>query len=342
MNWQYLFSGYEDLVDDVINFFTSKATNPVLFEDIINKCKSNHLVSNNPNHDVWMKLGRLSLTNFVHYRSYYTRQKGIPITIVRAVLERLCQNHIIFQEQLFQNTSDPVYYLNEEIAQFFYSRGLIKNIIFGFSYIAERYKQSIFKIVVTTNEGRESIGTGFLFKFMTEKNILYNIVITNEHVAKYKKDLRVLDIKDNIIASWNDVVLSQTYDVAAIILETPVVLPSFHLYNDPKILDDIIIAGYPPVPTAKEAYQLVHKGEINSFVTDYWGNDYFLFSARTSPGNSGGPAINNMGMVVGMVTQQLFEPDALQTKGELPYYAAVPSRDILKFLNEECLRKILD
>lgn len=72
---------------------------------------------------------------------------------------------------------------------------------------------------------------------------------------------------------------------------------------------------------------------------DYWQSDYFLFSARTSPGNSGGPVINDKGMVVGIVTQQLLEKDA-QNRGKLPYFAAVPSHVIVGFLNEEVLGKL--
>ena len=95
--------------------------------------------------------------------------------------------------------------------------------------------------------------------------------------------------------------------------------------------------GYPPVPLTRESYQLAHKGELNAFVKDYWGNNFILFSAKTAPGNSGGPLINNMGLVVGIVVQSLEnEVDNAEVRRQ-PYFAALPSKDILDFINHEYL-----
>jgi hypothetical protein len=334
LNWRYYFSGREELIDSVVNFFTAKATNPVLFNDIVAVCKQIPQGSAGPNHDTMLNLGFLSLQDFLHYEAQQNPGKGIATALVQRLLDQLCAKAILVREPLLQTAREGVYSLNDGLAQYLYERHLIKNVILGFDYIVNNYRQAVAKILVSTREGDEGIGTGFLFNVQShEGDTAWSIVITNEHVAKHEKHLQVMSV-DNEVKEYNRIFHSGKYDAAAIVLRDFWDTPAFHLYPDPKLLDDIVIAGYPPVPTTKDAYQLVHKGEINSFVTDYWGNDFFLFSAKTSPGNSGGPVINDMGMVVGMVTQQLFEKGAFETRGQLPYFAAIPSARILDFFNE--------
>jgi hypothetical protein len=59
-----------------------------------------------------------------------------------------------------------------------------------------------------------------------------------------------------------------------------------------------------------------------------------IFSAKTAPGNSGGPVLNDLGLVIGMVTEDLFYKDALVEKGQLPYHAATPASAIEQFLQK--------
>lgn len=334
LNWRYYFSGRDELIDSVISFFTAKATNPVLFKDIVAECRKIPQGSVGPNHDTMLNLGFLSLQDFLHYEAQQNPGAGITTALVQRLLDQLCAKAILVREPLLQTAREGVYSLNDGLAGFLYERHLIRNVIFGFDYIVNNYRHAVTKILVKTREGDDGIGTGFLFNVQShERDKAWSIVITNEHVAEHEKYLQVLSVDDEV-KEWHRIFHSDRYDVAAIVLRDFWDTPAFHLYSHPSVLDDIVIAGYPPVPTAKDAYQLVHKGEINSFVTDYWGNDFLLFSAKTSPGNSGGPLINDMGMVVGMVTQQLFEKGAFETRGQLPYFAAIPSARILDFFNE--------
>jgi hypothetical protein len=87
----------------------------------------------------------------------------------------------------------------------------------------------------------------------------------------------------------------------------------------------------------KYSYQVYHKGEVNSFVEDYKSNKLFLFSAKTSSGNSGSPVIDKTGMVLGIVTEELFEKDKFYEKGKLPYYAAIPAIEIGRMISERML-----
>jgi len=143
----------------------------------------------------------------------------------------------------------------------------------------------------------------------------------------------VLDSEDNELP-FDRVFLSDEHDLAAILLQDVRDTPTLHFSVEGRVLDDVVIAGYPPIPRTNHAYQVVHRGEINAIVNDYGKNEIVVFSAKTSPGNSGGPLINELGMVVGLVTEQLYEKDAFESRGQLPYFAAIPSKTIIGFLNE--------
>jgi S1-C subfamily serine protease len=100
-----------------------------------------------------------------------------------------------------------------------------------------------------------------------------------------------------------------------------------------ELLSDIVTIGFPRIPRSTEAYQTCHKGEINSIIgQDYDGQELFIFSAKTSSGNSGSPVINRYGLVVGIVTQELFEQQSFKEQGKLPYYAAIPAKYISQFI----------
>jgi hypothetical protein len=336
LNWQYYFAGREELVDDVIGFFTSEATNPTFFDDIVSTCKRDSALSLvDIRHDNLLKLGYLSLQDFLLYQGNRIPQKGIPTPLVQRLLDQLCAQAVLVREPLLSAGDEALYSANKDLAQYLYERHLIRNLLFGFDYIAHNYRNAVTKIFVRSREGNEGTGTGFLFNVQShDGSRRWSVIVTNKHVAEHEKHLQVLS-HENEVKSWDRIHVSNNYDVAAIVLRDFWQIPAFHLYPDAQVLDDIMIVGYPPVPTTRESYQLFHRGEINAFVTDYWNNEFFLFSAKTSPGNSGGPVINNMGMVVGVVTQQLFEKGAFETTGQLPYFAAISSAKIIDFLNEE-------
>ncbi len=137
-----------------------------------------------------------------------------------------------------------------------------------------------------------------------------------------------------------------TYEVAAIDEENDLValylgeincLPLI-LRSEFEILNPILTIGYPPVPTSKNAYPLFHLGEINSNIETYFGFKLFLFSAKTNPGNSGGPVIDEDGLVIGIVTQLLEERDWYKYS-KLPYCAAIPAKTIINFL---VLKNLID
>ena len=65
--------------------------------------------------------------------------------------------------------------------------------------------------------------------------------------------------------------------------------------------------------------------------------NYFFFQQKHYLGNSGGPIIDRTGLVVGIVTEMLFEQEEFFQKGILPYAAGIPGVEILDFLNNHYL-----
>lgn len=336
MNHRQLIPGQKELVEKVINFFTSKAINPDLFDRIqktgkINKA-AEHWV---PNFDNLFKLGHLTLWDFLGFENEYAQKKGISTSAVQAILGRMLEKGILISEPTIQGGGHRFYAANETLVKFLNDRDCLTNVIFGFSFISEKYQDSIFKIVIEDQAGDQHIGTGFLIAFpAVEKDI--SIVITNEHVVKSAKSLRVLR-KTNESVQHNRVIKSQVSDLAAIELTELQKLPAFCLSVDPEILDEVISIGYPNVAMSRDSYQLTHRGEINSIIQDHKNETSILFSAKTAPGNSGGPLLNDFGLVVGVVSEDLFYRDALLEKGQLPYHAAIPASAITKFLENEYL-----
>jgi hypothetical protein len=104
----------------------------------------------------------------------------------------------------------------------------------------------------------------------------------------------------------------ENVDVAAIVVpgvDAPVLSLGDHLddwLGDEYILSDVLVMGYPPVPFAPEPLLIVSKCEVNAVLDKYTGgHPHFLVSSMARGGFSGGPAITEDGIVLGVVTESL-------------------------------------
>ena len=212
---------------------------------------------------------------------------------------------------------------------------LIKNLLLGFANVAINYKDLIVKVENKDKEGNLDLGTGFCINTHLNANgQRKQFIVTNKHVVEDFAELRILTNDDKVIG-YNAIHKDEKRDIAFIEIKDFEFQPPY-LILKPKIdiLSDVTTIGYPSIPYTKEAYQLYHKGEVNSMVEDYQGNVFFLVSAKTSSGNSGSPVINDEGCVVGMLTQELFNKNDYINKGKPPYFAAMPSSEIIKAFEE--------
>jgi S1-C subfamily serine protease len=90
---------------------------------------------------------------------------------------------------------------------------------------------------------------------------------------------------------------------------------------------------------------MAHMGQINGFSETVDGEQLTFISADVSPGSSGGPVINELGLVVGVITQSnegeyLIGKGQGQVKFRSVHHAAIPAALVIRFLNEMALGKI--
>lgn len=314
------------LLLQVFDFFTSEATDPKYYQEIKEFGESNSVLSRRLNNKPFLQLGYLGSLDFTMFAIEKKILDSVRTEIVDLCLKVLVENIVLIRMETGTiNNTATLYKANEGAANYYKNNNLLLNKIFGFDYIIDQYIGSVVKIE-NTSKKRTDIGNGFLISSKMGIRI-----ITNFHVLDKAEKLRVLDKDEKEIeikSKYEDESLDLAYLVPKVEINESKV---FLLNENLRILEDILTIGYPPVPQTKASYPLFHKGEINSFVQNYSGNDLFLFSAKTNPGNSGSPIIDGQGSVVGIITQQLEEKDWYK-ESKIPYYAGIPSSVILQFV----------
>ncbi len=321
-NAAHFLKDHQDQLSKIINFFCSSYLNKDFNIEKTQFGREKSKQSDTPNYEFLINSGWFSLED---YYDFNFSKETLKYDVIEPIMELLCDNSIL----LHQSSTTGLKFYKPNSTYFKNCRNVqyIFNHLFGFGYIIEKYRQGIYKIEVKDNNGDVSLGTGFLFK-----NSKGNFLVTNKHVVEGFK----LTIKDvnNRPFEFGSVKISPSTDIAVIELNGPIDAEPFIFSPKMNILDSIITMGYPIVPMSRDAYLLCHSGEINSFIQHYNGQEYFIISAKTSSGNSGSPVIDPYGQVVGMITEELFEESQFFTKGKLPYYAAIPASDIMKFIDD--------
>lgn len=261
---------------------------------------------------------------------------AIPMGLIQRAFELLADNGMLYKQGTISEHNNLMqveqeYTVNDDLVKYLAECKLVYNHLFGFEYIINRYNKSVVKIEVKHGE-TTSIGTGWFYDLLVKdySSGAKRLIVTNNHVLEGASSFKVLYKDDTVLTSYeSEMLLTESgVDIALIEVELDKSLPDFYLNTKVPLLEDVITIGYPAVPLAREAYQLVHRGEVNAQVTDYFGQELLIISARTAPGNSGSPVIDDTGRVVGMVTSELFEKEAFKEKGITPYSACIPASTI--------------
>ncbi|MES2779546.1 MAG: trypsin-like peptidase domain-containing protein [Bacteroidota bacterium] len=175
---------------------------------------------------------------------------------------------------------------------------------------------------VVTIEGEESFGSGFL---INDKGY----ILTNYHVIDDAQTLNVRIGKDTTHFAAKVIRYDDYYDLAVIKIEKEQT-PYLQLKGDEEIdIGEVVIAI--GTPAALELGQSVSKG-IVSGNRNIEGKDYIQTDVSLNPGNSGGPLINEQGVVIGVVVRKIMG------RGMEGLGFAIPADKAMKLMNIHYLK----
>lgn len=253
-------------------------------------------------------------------------------------VRRFCHN-LIAEGLLFSVGFDPSqrFPYNEQFLSYFFSRelavyGSYEFVAFGFPKIRDHFSNSVVKLKVSG----DGVGTGFL---IDDRRI-----ITAQHCVPLGRSLeiegcdttsarlkRILTFRDQTAGTPT----RGKVDIAVLEFDSDLFpnIPKFKLWADAP-LEDVLAMGYPPLKGFKSGL-IASKGEIISKEMSKSRDELMIiFSATIKGGNSGGPIINRLGKVVGIVTHLLTVSESDIQK--LGYGLAFPAQRILDLLNGAC------
>ena len=140
--------------------------------------------------------------------------------------------------------------------------------------------------------GGVGTGTGFV---VTKDGV----IATAEHVVNGCNKIEVDNLEASIVVAddKNDIALikvNKTYkDIASIKVRSP------------KLGDDVMVFGYPLSNILSAKHVSLTKGSVSSLSGMRDDTTRFRYTAASQPGNSGGPIVDDKGMVVGIVSAGL-------------------------------------
>lgn len=202
--------------------------------------------------------------------------------------------------------------------------------IYGFPLINETFKKSVSPVIINTSDDIQ-IGTSFIVKYENDVCLItarHCIDIQGSEIFIYNSNNKAIIPKRIIVPDKSEFVGDdgfeyQNLDVCILCFDKDVFKDDkYFILEEPKVLSDILVLGYPPTglfDKASDVNNAVLIAEKASIAHQYIkatigqnvGNgtlpltklDYILISARVKGGNSGGPVINEHGKVVGIITQ---------------------------------------
>ena len=218
--------------------------------------------------------------------------------------------------------------------------------IFGLPFMIRSVSEQTF-LVSVENQGNYHSGTAFLTYREFEKR-KYLFLVTNKHIVDPDqwKIVEIVNHYGKVIPaeSVSGVICHDSQDLALIPFgwhdnnERPGLAEIAQ--NEPSMLTDIFTVGYPSVGYSKSRGALAHSGQVNGYVKLLDDRDAMIISADVAPGNSGCPVVNELGIVVGMVTEDLeglklkeYSDDDSKIRASI-HHSAIPCAIINNFLDK--------
>jgi trypsin-like peptidase len=253
-------------------------------------------------------------------------------------IRRFCHN-LIAEGFLYSVGFNPTqrYPYNEQFLSYFFSRelaayGSYEFVAFGFPKVLEHFRNSIIRLDVLQERDSSIPCSSFV--------IPENRLVTASHCINPGARIAIdgWDPKQSPLAK---IFMPVEYDTARpfVAKRGRIDVAIFQFERDPfstsaklglwrdKVLDEVLVAGYPPL-TGFNADLVAGTGQVISHTHSTARNQpLVMFSARVKRGNSGGPVLNQMGKVVGVVSHLLTDDE--MKVDPLGYGLATPAQAIL-------------
>jgi serine protease Do len=268
-----------------------------------------------------------------------TRLGRMPSSnIVEIILRKLVDAGFLTRQVNGGGMNDRYIYLNNsmEPARHEMNKQIVDFIVYGFPYVMDAYSNSTFQIVAHT-DGIQGSGTAFA--------CYPNCLLTAAHCLRDKKTIQIIGFKKNDLDGSRIFLSAQReVDCAMIVLPTPLLEGrQMPLWWEPEILEEIILIGYPNIPTLlnvqiaeKANVSTILRGGVSRAVVDIFKTELLLITAPVRGGFSGGPVINSSGAVVGMISRQPFpqtDGQELQRYDAAGFGLAIPTKTIATFVD---------
>ncbi len=240
-----------------------------------------------------------------------------------------------------QKGDDPIYgatYVAQTLSRDYLEYGSYHFHYYGFSSVRKHFTKSVLPIDVTKQDDSKDIGTCFI--------VDAHRIVTAKHCIENKKNIKILDPMGQVVTPTSIWIPADNTDLAMIEMNyyNFSSCPNFKIEYG-EVLEEILTMGYPPIP-GFDAVQVadvshiggavkVSKGKIIAEDRTLWDLETnYLINARVKGGNSGGPIINNLGFVIGMIVDIPLDTEDQEKIDHLAYGVALTGRRIMNFIND--------
>lgn len=195
--------------------------------------------------------------------------------------------------------------------------------VLGAEFLYRLCEPGLVHITGTNDEGVAVAGTGLIISpshVLTCRHVVSDMKLDSEQTFQGK----------SCAVSAASIHAHDEVDVAVIeVTGAPLAPIPDAMFQAPVIAQQVHTLGYPKLPGLMDASVTMQQGAVtNESVTSLSGEQLFLYSAISRPGNSGGPVVSDDGYIVGL---SIVDSTAEYQAGGAfsPHYAGIPGQVVV-------------